>query len=236
MLWRKILLASIGLSFLILVGVIVLVIIGSFIAESDDNSITEGPDLSSSATNISVAPSAKAPDGQLSPESLELLVLYHELLRFLDDREFLAFCYAQASPAYEWGQRALELHATQDYSVVFREAGLGASEIRDLGWEYCQSQGRGDTPRARELRAQMKISWLNALPTPTPAPLPTLSPDAVQIDQEMCGDLYSIQGTAASMGLTLSETNQLLLNEGFTQTEIDSLVKECAIKSILDEP
>ena len=236
MLWRKILLASIGLSFLILVGVIVLAIIGSFLIEPDDNSTTQGPNQPSSAPNTSVVPATKAPDGQLSPESLELLVLYHELQGFLNDREFHAFCYGQASPAYEWGQRALELHATQDYSVVLREAGLGAFEIRDLGWEYCQSQGRGDTPRARELRAQMKTSWLNALPTPTLAPLPTLSPDAVQIYQEMCEDLYSIQGTAASMGLTLSETNQLLLNEGFTQAEIDSLAKECAIKSLLNEP
>ena len=236
MLWRKILLGSIAVSFLILVGVITLVIIGSFLPESNDNPARPQPTQTPSLAITSVAPSTKTPDGQLSPESLELLVLYHELQGILNDREFHAFCYAPASPAYEWGQRALELYNTQDYLVVLREAGLGAIEIRELGWEYCQSQGQGDTPRARELKAQMKPEWLNALPTPTPAPRPKLSPGAVEIDQQMCEDLYLIRGTATSLGLTRAETNQLLLDEGLTQSDIDLLTKECAIRSILDKP
>ena len=236
MLWRKILLGSIAVSFLILVGVIGLVVIGSFLPEPDDNLAKPQPTQTPSLAITSVAPSTKTPDDQLSPESLELLSLYHELQGFLNDREFHAFCYAAASPAYEWGQRALELHSTQDYLVVFREAGLGAVEIRELGWEYCQSRGRGDTPRARELKAQMKPEWLNALPTPAPAPRPTLSPEVVGIDQQMCQDLYLIRGTTTSLGLTRGETDRFLLDEGFTQAEIDLLTKECAIRSLLNEP
>ena len=218
MLWRKILLASIGLSFLILVGVIVLAIIGSFLIEPDDNSTTQGPNQPSSAPNTSVVPATKAPDGQLSPESLELLVLYHELQGFLNDREFHAFCYGQASPAYEWRQRALELHDTQDYSVVLREAGLGAFEIRDLGWEYCQSQGRGDTPRARELRAQMKTSWLNALPTPTQS---TASEETeYALFQERlragadCPELFDIRNSADPKSLDIPKMNDGLREIG----------------------
>ena len=43
MLWRKILLGSIAVSFLILVGVIGLVVIGSFLPEPNDNSAKPQP-------------------------------------------------------------------------------------------------------------------------------------------------------------------------------------------------
>ena len=82
----------------------------------------------------------------------------------------------------------------------------------------------------------MKQEWLNALPTPTPAPTPTLSPEAIGTGQKTCDDLIYIQSLASLSGLTISETDQLLVDEGLTRREIDLLKKECAIQSILNEP
>ena len=154
-LWRKVFLGLIAASLLVLICVI---LIGIFVPAPEDDFASPSPTTApqpipeGAAAPPLVSPSGDTPAGQLSPESLELLRLYHELQEFLGNREFLAFCYAPTSPAHEWGQRAIALHQSQDYLVVFREAGLGALEIRDWVGNIVRVGGEEKPPEPERLK------------------------------------------------------------------------------------
>ncbi len=55
------------------------------------------------AKNATPIPTS-TPRNMFSPEALELLAAFHELVKFKDETWFHIFCYAEASPAHDWAE------------------------------------------------------------------------------------------------------------------------------------
>ena len=101
-----------------------------------------------------------------SEEALVLRAAFEELIEFKDEAWFHVFCYAQSSPASQWA----DYLQTHDFGIgVLSETGIVAGELWQLGWDYCQNEGK-DTDYTRRLLGRLEPEWVNMRPVPTPVP------------------------------------------------------------------
>ena len=116
-------------------------------------------------------PSPAPSSTTFSTKALELLAAYQELLLFKDEYWFHDFCYSEASPANGWA-KSVTLIGLQ----AFEETGVTGSDLRSMGWDYCQNQG-GETEFTTVVRESMNPTWLSHQPVPTPRPKLRVTPD-----------------------------------------------------------
>ena len=100
-----------------------------------------------------------------SQASLDLLANYYELLRFKDEVWFHIYCYALISPAHEWSNRIAELND----NATLGETGILSGELWSMGLEFCHNEGR-ETEGVRAMKSNIKATWLDYRPIPTPRP------------------------------------------------------------------
>ena len=114
------------------------------------------------AKNATPIPTS-TPRNMFSPEALELLAAFHELVKFKDETWFHIFCYAEASPAHDWAE-----YMSSAESQTFSETGIGPIHLWLMGTDYCGSEGKETTYTTQVLQDSMKPDWLNYRPIPAP--------------------------------------------------------------------
>lgn len=105
------------------------------------------------------------PITRFSPEALELLAAFQELVDFKDEVWFHIFCYAEASPAHDWA----EYMSSVDLKT-FSETGILPGDLWQMGLDYCDNEGKETTYTTQVLRDFIEADWLNYRPVPTPKP------------------------------------------------------------------
>ena len=121
--------------------------------------------------NVEPSPTPPPSSSGFSRDSLELLAAYQELLKFKDEPWFHTFCYGTASPANAWGE-----YVTKIGVQTFYETGVTGGDLWEMGWDYCQNQGR-ESDFTKQKRQEMKTRWLNHQPVPTPRSELRVEPD-----------------------------------------------------------
>ena len=104
------------------------------------------------------------PRAGFSPESLELRAAFDELIKIKDAPWFHIHCYSEASPAHEWGKYM----SRADTLTTFTETGVMHSDLRQMGLDYCESEGKETNYTQTVFHDYMKPEWVNLRPVPTP--------------------------------------------------------------------
>ena len=133
--------------------------LSSKLSESPENQRTvAAPEPTPTAT---VEP---GPEGGFSAESLELRAALQELIRIKDEPWFHIYCFAIASPAYEWAEY---MKSANDITVL-SETGVTQGDIVQLGSDYCRNEGRETEYTRMVVKEFMNPDWVNVRPIPTP--------------------------------------------------------------------
>ena len=164
---------------LLVLPFLILVVIGILVAETDENEQVSTPHPAMTV-QVALSPTAQPPTATVatpafSPQSLELLAVYNELLTFKNEPWFHFYCYAISSPAAGWAEYVEEMRGDQ-YRNVSSETGVLPGEIRQMGFDYCKSQGN-ETDLTVQFKKNMKKDWLEYRPVPTPRPEFKVAPD-----------------------------------------------------------
>lgn len=165
----------------------------------------------------------------LSPLALDLLAHYHQLLSFKDDPNFHVRCYAVGGPYNDWVKQNEELRDRvnnenpADPAFVPYQIGIYPSHLWQMGLDYCQNEGR-ETEWTLEIKEMMKAHWVAALPPI----LPTATPTTSELVSKICMDFRDILVTLEEMELSSNQKMAYLLDEGFTQEELQALAADCS--------
>ena len=106
----------------------------------------------------------REPRTSFSPEALDLLATYHELLRFKDETWFHIYCLAPNGPAANW-HAYLDSGAFGDINGIIDETGIVPGDLYGIAVEYCDSAGQ-ETDFTEHILGRMEHDWLNYSPVP----------------------------------------------------------------------
>lgn len=110
---------------------------------------------------VGIVVSKLEPQEPLSFEARKLAAQYNSLMRFKDNADFHLYCYGVGGPYSRWAEDVQE--SAVSTITLFSETGITPDELWIMGWEYCQNGGR-ETERTREIKANMKAVFLEAMP------------------------------------------------------------------------
>ena len=211
---RKAVLIFTGTCLLLLVLIVIIII---FVPEPEKTETAEvTPTVSPTAEvtpTVSPTPVATSisPPSTFTPQSLELLSAFHELLKFKDEPWFHVFCYSRNGPAVGWSEHVKSM----DIRTLY-DAGIAPGDLWGMGLEYCMNQGM-ETDDIRYWLRQMNPDWVNYRPIPDPKPVFAAPERPYQAISERLGtciwnnpDLHSLlpeaieaSNNAADMGVFL---------------------------------
>ena len=172
-----------------------------------------------------------------SSESITLLGLYRELEEFRHDPDFHRYCYATGGPYNSWSESVLALHHSQKGLTILEDTGIFAFDLWNLGWEYCQNQGK-ETRNSKEITDRMHPGWL-AQPGEASSVVDensseqTLQQPAgeVTIDEmkALCRELGEALSAANEAGLSGDQVQASFADEGVSPEELAELVATCNV-------